>query len=131
VLVLSLFQRGEIEEVLNRPKIAQVYSLTLEERTRLLRRLDAESEFVEPQLTISVPLRDPKDALILGMALAGHVDYLVTGDKDLHALVGDPSLGKLKIVTVADFLPLLREHESNESDDDEDPGSPSAPPIPT
>jgi uncharacterized protein len=124
VLVLSPFQRGEIEEVLNRPRIAQVYALTLEERTRLLHRLDSDGEFVEPLATIPVSLRDSKDVLILGTALAADADYLVTGDKDLHAVAGDPRLGDLKIVTVAEFMAIVNERERNKpgGEDGVEPG---------
>jgi putative PIN family toxin of toxin-antitoxin system len=119
VLVLSPFQRNEIEEVLNRPKIAEIYALTLDERARLLHRLDSDAELVEPQTTIPVSLRDSKDVLILGTALAGNADYLVTGDKDLLAIASDPSLGEVKIVTVADFLPILGEHERSKGGDED------------
>jgi predicted nucleic acid-binding protein len=47
------------------------------------------------------------DERILGAALAGNADFLVTGDEDLLVLAGDPRLGSLRIVTVAAFLAIL------------------------
>ena len=119
VLVLSTFQRSEIAGVLLRRKVVGPYDVTSDDREGLLRRLDRDSEFVEPLAELPLSLRDAKDVLILGTALAGTADYLVTGDKDLHAVAGDPSLGQLKIVSVADFLSILREHESNAGNGDE------------
>ena len=119
VLILSSYQRGEIERVLNRPKIAVAYGLSFEERASLLRRLDSDGELVDPQTTLPVPLRDPKDVRILGTALAADADYLVTGDKDLHAVAGDPRLGTLKIVSVAEFLAILSERGPSEVEHDD------------
>lgn len=45
--------------------------------------------------------RDPKDDYLLGYALVGEADYLVTGDKDLLVLQGQ--LPGLAIVTPAAF----------------------------
>jgi len=45
--------------------------------------------------------RDPKDNMILELAVAGQADYIVTGDKDLLAL--NP-FRKIQIVTPAEFL---------------------------
>lgn len=56
------------------------------------------ADVVEPGEVPEGPLRDPTDAPVLGTLLAGHADYLITGDKDLLAL-GD----RYPIVTPADF----------------------------
>ena len=45
--------------------------------------------------------------MILGSALGGKADYLITGDKDLLALRGEPGLGSLRIITVVEFLSVL------------------------
>lgn len=111
VLIISHFQRVEIREVLKRPKIASRYAISEDELAALLRRLDTEAELVDPVVSLPIPVRDPKDELILGTALAGQVDYLVTGDKDLLVLADDLRLTMLRIVTVADFLALLAERE--------------------
>lgn len=122
ILVLSTFQRLEIAGVLLRRRVVDPYEVTSEDREGLLRRLDNDSEFVVPLPELPLPLRDPKDVRIQGTALAVGADFLVTGDKDLHAVAGDPRLGTLKIVTVAEFLVILSERESNDREDNAEPG---------
>ena len=68
--------------------------------------LDASASFVEgapkpPPVTV----RDPDDAVILGEALAGGADVLVTGDKDLLVL---DSVGALRILDPRGFWELVR-----------------------
>ena len=50
--------------------------------------------------------RDPQDAFLLSMALAGGADYLVTGDRRA-GLLERGSFGPARIVTVAAFLASL------------------------
>ncbi|MGH2531414.1 MAG: putative toxin-antitoxin system toxin component, PIN family [Thermomicrobiales bacterium] len=109
-LILSRFQRTEIADVLNRPKIAIKYGVSIGEREALLHRIDDEGELVDPLTKLPVRERDPKDEMILGTALAGDADYLVTGDEDLLEFAGDSRLGRLRIVIVVDFLLILDEH---------------------
>lgn len=45
--------------------------------------------------------RDPKDDMLLALSLAGHADYLITGDKDLLVL---RTFGRTNIVTPKEFL---------------------------
>lgn len=45
--------------------------------------------------------RDPKDNFLLALAKDGKADYLLTGDKDLLALI---KFGKTKIKTITAFL---------------------------
>ncbi|HVT17463.1 MAG TPA: putative toxin-antitoxin system toxin component, PIN family [Thermoanaerobaculia bacterium] len=52
-----------------------------------------------------IVIRDPDDALILGEALAGHADVLITGDKDLLDLGEIPGL---RILDPRGFWQLLR-----------------------
>jgi putative PIN family toxin of toxin-antitoxin system len=52
-----------------------------------------------------VAVRDPDDAVILGEALAGGTDVLVTGDKDLLVLV---QVGALRILDPRGFWELVR-----------------------
>jgi putative PIN family toxin of toxin-antitoxin system len=115
-LVTSTAQRDELHDVLTRPAVAGRYGLTHAERDALFRRIDDDGEFVAPLTTLPLPVRDVDDEPILGTALAARADYLVTGDKDLLVLAGDPRLGALKIVTVAEFLAILTERESEEKE---------------
>jgi putative PIN family toxin of toxin-antitoxin system len=55
-----------------------------------------------PRITAQIPAvtRDPKDDYLLGYALVGQADYLVTGDGDLLVL---GQVDHTKIVTARDF----------------------------
>jgi len=54
-----------------------------EENVRLVRE---HSELVEPAVVESGACRDPKDLMVLGTAVAGRADAIVTGDQDLLVL---------------------------------------------
>lgn len=55
-----------------------------------------------PPLPEGIEANDPNDAFFLAMALAGEVDYLVTGDHRA-GLLQRRSLGRTRIVTPATF----------------------------
>lgn len=63
---------------------------------------------VLPALSVVPPAvtRDPDDDYLVAQAEAGAVDYLVSGDKDLHALKGEPF--PFEIVSPAEFLAILQ-----------------------
>ncbi len=48
--------------------------------------LRTECELVEPATVPVDACRDPDDLMVLGTALAGHADCIVTGDRDLLTL---------------------------------------------
>lgn len=102
-LVSSAAQRAELEGVLRRPKFARYYSVGHPEIEAILNRLDRDADMVAPVTVLPVSVRDPDDERILAIALGGDADLLVTGDKDLLALAGDPRLGKLHIVDPGAF----------------------------
>lgn len=76
--------------------------------TAFIDQLRATSEELSP---LSYPpelvSRDPKDDYLLASAQRGHADYLVTGDKDLLVLAGDPF--PFRIVSPAAFLAVLED----------------------
>ncbi|MFM7197042.1 MAG: putative toxin-antitoxin system toxin component, PIN family, partial [Chloroflexota bacterium] len=53
---------------------------------------------------LGMRIRDPNDAHVLAAALAGNVDYLVTGDADLLVLDGTLPAGAPRIFTPAWFV---------------------------
>lgn len=66
---------------------------------------------VPPRLShITELVRDPKDDFLLAYAILQRVDFLVTGDRDL--LVLDGEIGRLRIVTAAEFLLHLDEQRA-------------------
>ena len=62
---------------------------------------DAEPVIIYERIQVC---RDPKDNMILELAVSGNADYIITGDADL--LVLNPFRG-ISIVTPADFLTLF------------------------
>jgi putative PIN family toxin of toxin-antitoxin system len=106
-LVISSEQQDELRDVLSWPRLALKYQISEQEVAELFRLIDVLAETVSPLLPIPITVRDPKDEMILGSALAGRADYLVSGDDDLLVLRGDSLLGGLEIVTVREFLDKL------------------------
>jgi putative PIN family toxin of toxin-antitoxin system len=96
---------AEPQDVLSRPRMAR-YRLDSILIGNLLQRFSA-AEQVTPRSALPLQSRDPKDDKFLVCALTGGADYLVTGDKDLLALQGDPHLGAVRIVTAREFLTAI------------------------
>lgn len=105
-LIVSDQQVAELHHIFRRPSLVVHYGLADEAIRVFFRRLNA-AERVQPSAAVPIPVRDPKDVRILAAALGGNADYLVTGDKDLLVLRDDPRLGRLAIVTVAEFVRIL------------------------
>ena len=102
---LFLFSDETLEElidVLGRPKFSKYISAeTIHDYLKLL---DNFSIFVKPSQKITL-CRDPKDNMILELALSGQANYIITGDQDL--LVLNPFRG-IQILTPAEFLELKK-----------------------
>ena len=97
-LLVSEATIAELDRVLRRPKFNRY--LLEEERLEFLVALVREAELVEVTKTV-IACRDPKDNLVLELALSGDANYIVTGDADL--LVLHP-FRDIPIVTAQDFL---------------------------
>ncbi|MGH9364483.1 MAG: putative toxin-antitoxin system toxin component, PIN family [Thermoanaerobaculia bacterium] len=103
LLLLGPEQIEEIEEVLARRKIARKYRISAADRSGLIDLLRAEAVLL-PSGEAPGVCRDPDDDRLLGSAVAGGADCLVTGDKDLL------SLGEFRGVEIHDarsFLAIL------------------------
>ena len=107
VMVISSVLFDEYSRVLARPKFVDALGLDRAEIAELLAAIQTRAKDVPVAAKIPVAVRDPKDEMVLATAVGGDADYLVTGDDDLLALRDDPRLGKLKIVTVREFLEVL------------------------
>jgi putative PIN family toxin of toxin-antitoxin system len=97
-LVTSPFILNELEAVL-----AEKFKLTKQgakSRTRLLARITV---VVKPQ-QIEKIVRDPNDDFIIGTAVAGKAEYLVTLDKDLLVLKKHEGI---LIITPSQFKEIL------------------------
>lgn len=102
--VMSEAILAELSEVLSRDKFA----INVRERgfmvAEIVNKIRLASEIINPTTIMDVPVRDPKDIMLLECAASGGVDYLVSGDKDLTSLV---EYRETKIVTPAIFLEIL------------------------
>ena len=102
-LVTSQWQLDEFRRVSRYPKLRKY--LQPIEAGNLVNGLRHQARFLEelPDVDLS---EDPDDNPLLAMAIAGKVDYLVSGDKrDVLAL---KKVGKASIVTARRFLTILQ-----------------------
>jgi putative PIN family toxin of toxin-antitoxin system len=117
VLVLEKWDAGEFTvivttdvvseyfEVLNRPK----FGLKQETIDRIINYIYQFSEFVVPEEKIRFIEDDPKDDKFLEAAVAGRVDFIVSGDKHLLDL---KEFRSIPIITGREFLDWLQEANS-------------------
>ena len=127
VLLAGVFTRGVCERLLdicweNAPAIAIVCSehilgefannaetkfrVPAQEVAEALGRLRHRVETVEPSAVAADACRDAGDLPVLGTAVAGHADYLVTGDHDLLLL---KSFQGIPIVSPREFYDRIRD----------------------
>lgn len=111
ILLVSQQLLGELEDVISRKKFLNYHAVFKERGEELIASLKAAAEVVDPLPVKKLPIhsRDPKDNYLLATAFGGEADYLVTGDEDLLILSADPGLGKLKIISVRQFLMDLKQ----------------------
>lgn len=92
---------AEYFDVLNRPK----FGLKQETIDGIARFIYQFSEFVVPEEKIKFIADDPKDDKFLEAAIAGKVDFIVSGDKHLLDL---KEFRAIPIITGREFLDLLQ-----------------------
>lgn len=99
-VVLSTFIVEELRRVL--PRLTHRHGLSAAEVDDLVDILSIQAELLEPKEPQEGSLRDANDLPVLGTLLAaleiGHVNYLLTGDKDLLVLAE-----RYPILSPADF----------------------------
>lgn len=100
-LIISPELLTELVTVLERPKFRM---LSEEDKKDLFFIIEEVATMVYPAMKISA-CRDPKDNIILECAVAGKVDYIISGDPDL--LVLNP-YQNIKIVTPKSFSRLVK-----------------------
>ncbi len=98
VILVSVPFLNELDDVLSRKKFDRY--LSRQERDRFLVALTREAKLIEIATSIRA-CRDPKDDLILELAVNGDASCIVTGDADLLAL--HPFSG-VQIVTPSEYL---------------------------
>jgi putative PIN family toxin of toxin-antitoxin system len=80
-LVSSRHQQAELIDALKRPTFSTTYGVTRDDIAAIVRRLRRDALTVSPVLPVPINVRDPDDEPLLGIALAGDADFLVTGTK--------------------------------------------------
>ena len=103
-LVTSVPLLHELEDVLGRPRIAKRLGWTPEERASFIAALSDFAAIVAPRRKLQVVKADPADNRVLEAAVAGSVDYVVSGDHDLLEL---GSYQDIPIVTPTRFAAIL------------------------
>lgn len=105
VLLLSEATLTELADVLSRPKFDPYVSI--EARRQFLGLLGGIARVIPIRHRVQV-CRDPKDDMLLHVALNGEAQFLITGDQDL--LVLDSNFRQshgLHILAPADYLALV------------------------
>lgn len=97
-LLVSDALLDELRSVLLRTKFDPYASI--EEREQFLAALEIESIIIPITCTID-SCRDPKDNMILELAISGKADLIITGDQDLLSL---GTFRSIAIVTPAQYL---------------------------
>lgn len=103
VLVPSESIRAELARTLAKPYFAN--RVGVQDRAGYLVLLQTVAEPVSPTIRVDGVAAHPEDDRVLEAALAGRVDYLVTGDKGLQrlgAVAGIPILDPAGFVAVLD-----------------------------
>lgn len=101
-LITSQRQLDELRDVLSRPRILK--RITKDEAMHLLDHLPILAEIVEPTSGITMAT-DPNDNYIIGMAISGRADRIVTGDK--HHLLALGNANGIPIITARQLLTEL------------------------
>ncbi len=106
-LLLSNLLLLEINDVLQRKKI-QKYLKKDTFFPVMQTLLIKQAEFIKITEALPIKVRDIKDEMIITTALSGKADYIITGDEDLLILDKHPKLEKLQIITVKEFLMIIK-----------------------
>lgn len=101
-LIFSKELLEEFLDVVKRPKFLKFFSP--QDSEELLEVIQDYSEFIIVKSDVKL-CRDEKDNFLLSLAKDSEADYLITGDHDLLIL---KSIEKTKIVTMTDFLTLVK-----------------------
>ena len=95
-LVTSPILLHELDE-----KLRLKFALPADDADRVRAKLESAALVIEPNLALTVITDDPDDDRVLECAVAGRVDYIVSGDRHLLKL---GSYQGISIVTAREFM---------------------------
>lgn len=99
-LVTSPILLDELDE-----KLQMKFELSPADADLIRSRLEAISQLVSTTATLAVIKDDPDDDRVLECAIAGHADYIVSGDRHLLRL---GSYKDIPIITVRHFMDTIK-----------------------
>lgn len=103
-LVTSASLVDELRQVLARPQIADRLGWSAEERQQFVAAFEENAVIVAPEIAVDAVTDDPADNRVLEAALAGEVDFIVSGDRHLLDL---GEYDGIPIAAAARFLAML------------------------
>jgi uncharacterized protein len=95
-LVTSAILLDELHE-----KLRSKFALSADDADRVRAKLESAALLVKPNMVLKVIIDDPDDDRVLECAVAGGVDYIVSGDRHLLKL---GSFQGISIVTAREFI---------------------------
>ena len=99
-LILSPEIIKEFEDVISRPK----FGFSKKQIEDAIKHVISVSEIIIPSAKLDAIKDDPSDNKVLEVALAGNVDYLISGDNHLLKL---KKFRKVKIINAGRFFELF------------------------
>jgi len=96
-IVLSLEILKEFKGVISRPR----FGFSREQIEEAVKQIISLGEIILPKVRLSVIKEDPEDNIVLECALAGRVNYIVSGDKHLLYL---KKFQGIPIIKTSEFL---------------------------
>ena len=103
-LVVSPAILEELQRVIRYPRFQERYHLPKDAVARFLDLISSQAILVYPERTVNIVHDDPTDNRYLECALAGEVNYLITGDRHLLEL---EAYEGILILPPAGFLVIL------------------------
>jgi putative PIN family toxin of toxin-antitoxin system len=99
-LVTSKALLDELDE-----KLRGKFALSESDALAIRVKLEGNANLVEPDFELNAVPADPDDNRVLECAVAGHADWIVSGDRHL---LGMGSYGGIAIATVRQFVEITR-----------------------